>query len=455
MNSDNKSNETFDSLQTRLDAWVLEETSRRGGKPSKREIETTDLYQRQTALLLRAAAPPVADQCIHFQRRQKRFCCKKRTFGSEWCGLHRASSLAATTVLQQRDGGHDHGNDDDPEKRAAPKGRKQNIAKRMKRMLNPFKVTETPQEALPQWDAILTDTCQPLMLDIGCAKGRYLLHMARSDPTWNYCGVELFAPLVDAANIAASSLPNLHYIHANIALDLERLAFRNLRRVSFLFPDPWSCGPNAKKKNEKKRVMSPDFAMRLSHLLPPGGEIYFASDWLDLAIDIRDCLLGTGRFSIPRIEYFPQLCGWSQTDASVNSNARMGFQWRCVCPADVTVCAQRPTNTSHVALLPYIPTVPAERLNADQAGLQARAAASGSVPIIDVQTAYAKPDAVASREGSDDAGSREKAADSLWLEGIPFGGGQTERDLVCEAQWRAVYRMVVVRNENSSQESNE
>ncbi len=57
------------------------------------------------------------------------------------------------------------------------------------------------------------DPSKPLLLDIGCARGRFLLRMAEAEPSWNYLGVEIREPLVEEENrlADAAGLDNLHY----------------------------------------------------------------------------------------------------------------------------------------------------------------------------------------------------------------------------------------------------
>ncbi|KAJ3062355.1 hypothetical protein HDU98_001771 [Podochytrium sp. JEL0797] len=402
--------DTFDGLQNKIDEWIVGfQAKHDGAKPSREEIEAHPLYLKQTQVLVASCGEPAADGCVQFVRRKQRFCTKKRTLGDVdgFCGLHRAmrstrhdGSLAKPTPTSTSS--------------STPlPGRKTNIAKKMKRMLNPFTVPALPASSLPVWPLVYSDASRPLWLDIGCAKGRYLLHQSQQGfcPEWNLCGVELFAPLVSAANLLVPETKTLFYVHANITHDLERLALPNLRRVSFLFPDPWSCGENAPKKNQKKRVMSPEFALRLAKLLPTGGEVYFASDWLDLALDIRACLLSTRCFDIP--------------DSS---------------SATTTTESERPS--SHIAYPPYTPTLKTSQLSTNQIHRQSEVSSLNPEPLIDVKSQFAKPGT-----RSDEQIDAANESPVLWLQGIPFGGVQTERDLVCEAQWRAIYRLVLTRNE--------
>src|SRR5687767_4572567 len=71
---------------------------------------------------------------------------------------------------------------------------------------------------------VFADPDLPLHLDIGCARGRFLLRMAEAEPGWNFLGVEIRAPLVTEANrlAAEAALNNLHYAFCNAMLWLDR-----------------------------------------------------------------------------------------------------------------------------------------------------------------------------------------------------------------------------------------
>ncbi|KAJ3386862.1 hypothetical protein HDU84_001244 [Entophlyctis sp. JEL0112] len=420
-----------DALQRALTAWIEAQHQR----PTQDAIRAHPLYLAHTAVMRARAPPPLPGACLEFVRRRARFCTNRATPGDpdSLCGMHRAMRIPARAVPTDC---HPDSNNPEETNNAhisttiastavahAHPGRKTNLRKRMKRMLNPFTVGQIDPRNLPVWENIYADTTLPLMVDIGCAKGRYLQSLSAQLPSWNFCGVEIFAPLVTAANALLNTPSNLFYVNSNITLDLEVLKFPNLQRVSLLFPDPWSCGdaenginrdenePTKKsRKNMKKRVMTPEFAMRLAKLLKKGSEVYFASDWLDLAVDIRTGLLSTGCFDIPVAE--------EGTAAATN-----------MCGKQVE---------THVAQRPYVPTKTTSELCSAQWERQKKVQRS----LIDVETAYAKPEV---QNGIKDGEAM------LWLGGIPFGGTQTERDLVCEAQWRAVYRLVVERNGRASE----
>ena len=129
----------------------------------------------------------------------------------------------------------------------------------------------------------------PLLLDIGCARGRFLLRMAAVEPDRNFLGVEIREPLVDEANRLAeeAGLTNLHYAFCNAMLWLERLLVdipdSVLQAVTIQFPDPWF-----KKKHAKRRMVNRELVDTVVAKLPPGGQIFVQTDIEFLADEMFD-----------------------------------------------------------------------------------------------------------------------------------------------------------------------
>ena len=135
--------------------------------------------------------------------------------------------------------------------------------------------------ALPLPTALFGRPNQPLHLDIGSARGRFLLAMAQQHSGWNHLGVEIRRPLVDAAepDRLALQLDNLHYLfcNANVSLEswLAALPPGLLQRVTIQFPDPWF-----KKKHHKRRVLQPALLLAIAGALQPGLALFVQSDVL-------------------------------------------------------------------------------------------------------------------------------------------------------------------------------
>ncbi len=119
----------------------------------------------------------------------------------------------------------------------------------------------------------------PLHLDIGCARGRFILKMAETEPQWNFLGVEIREPLVTEANEIAAErgLRNLHYEFCNAMIWLGRLLAELpdgvLQVVTIQFPDPWF-----KKKHAKRRMVNAELVETVVEKLTVGGRIFVQTD---------------------------------------------------------------------------------------------------------------------------------------------------------------------------------
>lgn len=119
----------------------------------------------------------------------------------------------------------------------------------------------------------------PLLLDIGCARGRFLLKMAEIDKSQNFLGVEIREPLVIEGNRLANeaNLPNLHYEFCNamIALDklLDKIPKGLLQTVTIQFPDPWF-----KRKHSKRRMVNRELVETVVEHLAENGRILVQTD---------------------------------------------------------------------------------------------------------------------------------------------------------------------------------
>ena len=159
---------------------------------------------------------------------------------------------------------------------------------------------------LPPAAELFADPGRPLHLDIGCARGRFLLAMAQAEPERNYLGVEIRRTLVEAAEAArrALGLTHLRYLFCNANVSLEQwlatLAPGQLERVTIQFPDPWF-----KTKHHKRRVLQPALLLALAAALAPGRELFLQSDVLAVIEPMVALVEASGCFSRPAADARP------------------------------------------------------------------------------------------------------------------------------------------------------
>lgn len=168
---------------------------------------------------------------------------------------------------------------------------------RVRQHVNPLSSKFQQSISIPDWSQIYSNLSLPFHLDLGCARGRFLLQMAQKNPQWNYLGVEIREVLVTEANHIRDELhlTNLHYLYGNINHSLKNLLTSlppdSLQLVSIQFPDPWF-----KKKHHKRRVIQPEIVEILAQFLPLNGQIFLQSDIQELAQEMLDRFLENNNF---------------------------------------------------------------------------------------------------------------------------------------------------------------
>lgn len=160
---------------------------------------------------------------------------------------------------------------------------------RVRQHVNPLsKKYQTPLSP-PDWEKVYAQPKEPLHLDIGCARGEFLMSMATLQPDWNFLGLEIREPLVEQANAMVSELglSNLHFLFCNVNNSLPPLLNSfpagTLQRVTIQFPDPWF-----KKRQAKRRVVQPELVDTLATYLTVGGVVFLQSDIEAVAVEMRD-----------------------------------------------------------------------------------------------------------------------------------------------------------------------
>ena len=180
-----------------------------------------------------------------------------------------------------------------------PKGAIILAAVRVRQHVNPLcRKYQTPTPP-PDWEKVYTNPTQPLHLDIGCARGRFVLKMAQLQPDWNFLGLEIREPLVDEANRLRDQLglTNLHYVYCNannsIQPLLSSLLSGVLQYVTIQFPDPWF-----KKRHQKRRIVQPELVALLETYLVPGGWVFLQSDIEQVAVEMRQRFAASSVFEL-------------------------------------------------------------------------------------------------------------------------------------------------------------
>ncbi|AAZ59095.1 tRNA (guanine-N(7)-)-methyltransferase [Prochlorococcus marinus str. NATL2A] len=153
----------------------------------------------------------------------------------------------------------------------------------MRQHVNPLSQFFQLPLSLPSKNILFEKSHYPIHLDIGSAKGEFLIELATKCPDWNFVGLEIREPLVSLCEKKRRKLEltNLKFLFCNVNVSLDEwlsdLDFGQLKRVSIQFPDPWF-----KRKHFKRRVLKTNILNSIAKAMSKNGEIFIQSDIFEL-----------------------------------------------------------------------------------------------------------------------------------------------------------------------------
>lgn len=125
-------------------------------------------------------------------------------------------------------------------------------------------------------------------LEIGSARGGFLLERLNSDPRVRLVGfeIQLKAATLSAQKIEQLGLASRCRVFAGDAqLILPKMLAQSVRRVFLHFPDPWW-----KKRHTKRRLASLELMQQVERVLQPEGELFIQTDVEQLALAFAQTL---------------------------------------------------------------------------------------------------------------------------------------------------------------------
>lgn len=128
------------------------------------------------------------------------------------------------------------------------------------------------------WNALLGNG-NPIHLEVGMGKGRFLMDLAALHPDVNYIGVERYTSVLLRAvqKMEELKLANVHFLCED-AKNLPNIFGKGeVARIYLNFSDPWP-----KDRHAKRRLTSREFLARYEQFLAENGALEFKSDNQDL-----------------------------------------------------------------------------------------------------------------------------------------------------------------------------
>ena len=141
-------------------------------------------------------------------------------------------------------------------------------------------VETEPEADRGAWEAVFGNG-NPIHVEIGMGKGRFLMEMSLLHPETNYLGMELYDSVLLRAlqkrQAMDEPLENLYFLCTDARTLTDLFGKNEIQKIYLNFSDPWP-----KARHAKRRLTSRQFLERYRQILPPDGTVEFKTDNLDL-----------------------------------------------------------------------------------------------------------------------------------------------------------------------------
>ena len=144
-------------------------------------------------------------------------------------------------------------------------------------------VVQEPQTKKGHWAEVF-EKKQPIHIEVGMGKGRFLMDLARLHPEINYIGIEMYDSVLlralqkrEKLETEGIHLDNLKFMCMDARLLPEVFDKGEVERIYLNFSDPWP-----KARHAKRRLTSREFLARYNEILAPEGSVEFKTDNRDL-----------------------------------------------------------------------------------------------------------------------------------------------------------------------------
>ncbi len=138
---------------------------------------------------------------------------------------------------------------------------------------NQYVFTE-PEGMKGTWGEVFSND-NPIRIEIGMGKGKFISTLAQLNPDINYVGIEKYSSVLLRAVEKQDELqlPNLRFIRMDAEAITEVFGEGEVDRIYLNFSDPWP-----KDRHAKRRLTSRQFFARYNTILKKDGLVEFKTD---------------------------------------------------------------------------------------------------------------------------------------------------------------------------------
>ena len=150
------------------------------------------------------------------------------------------------------------------------KGAKEKILSSRYNIDNPF-------DNINNWNKVFNNS-NPIYIEIGMGKGKFIIENAINNPNINYIGIEKFDSVIVRAieKVEELDIPNLKFIRMD-ATRIDEVFNKEIDKIYLNFSDPWP-----KDRHTKRRLTSPIFLEKYDKVFRDDNIIEMKTDNIDL-----------------------------------------------------------------------------------------------------------------------------------------------------------------------------
>lgn len=140
-------------------------------------------------------------------------------------------------------------------------------------------VVHEPAEYKGKWSSDIFNNENPIYIEVGMGKGKFIMALAKENPDINYVGIEKYSSVLLRAiqKMESDPIPNVKFIRMDAEDITDVFDKEEIDKIYLNFSDPWP-----KDRHAKRRLPSRQFLARFDQILKSDGVIEFKTDNRDL-----------------------------------------------------------------------------------------------------------------------------------------------------------------------------
>ena len=141
-------------------------------------------------------------------------------------------------------------------------------------------VIDDPKEYKGRWRELFKND-NPIYIEIGMGKGKFIIENAIKNPNINFIGIEKFSSVlvraIERKENNENDLSNLIFLRFDAEYIEDIFDKSEIGRIYLNFSDPWP-----KDRHAKRRLTSKEYFKRYDNILCKDGKVIFKTDNKDL-----------------------------------------------------------------------------------------------------------------------------------------------------------------------------